>query len=58
MLSWCFARALEELGAEISPERLAARLNFAGSYVELHEEIQQQMKRIKTSLPRMDQDAF
>ncbi|CAK9036173.1 unnamed protein product, partial [Durusdinium trenchii] len=44
VLSWCFARALEEL-------------NFSGTYFDLQEEIQQQMQTIKsTALPRMDQD--
>jgi len=46
VLSWCFAKALEEL-------------NFSGTYFELQEEIQQQMKQIKaTSLPRMDQEVL
>ncbi|CAK9036285.1 unnamed protein product [Durusdinium trenchii] len=46
VLSWCFARALEEL-------------NFSGTYFDLQEEIQQQMQTIKsTALPRMDQEVL
>ncbi|CAJ1419856.1 unnamed protein product [Effrenium voratum] len=46
VLSWCFAKALEEL-------------SFDGTYFELKEEIQQQMRHVKDSaLPRMDQEVL